>query len=399
MLSFILLTASCTKTTIKHIHYNRSIAGYVATQASESSDAAESEGWFVLRDRQTKAKLRDSASAYQAVADFNKGSSGDIDEFKITHTVSIYREYWAGRAYFKGVQALKSGKYSKAEEHFYRALELDPLLKYFSDIYYLRAMGAHQMEDLPRAQALFDTFVDFSESVLPPSFYLAATGSAPTVGYMMDIGHKQVKLSARHVSNHTKGPALCPRLYRGFLSLPSDRPNLNMLLGTGYNSDEGFIFALSTALTLTNGLEPFVGIEQSSKRFDKTLGLRYQIYRRWDNRLGVVGSFSASSVTKDIPPGGDLSFWQYETGLTVGFFCHPRIGLFSGFSYYLWNESRKYESIQDGVIYTAWSENNIFAGVGLFITDHVALMGVIDHTSMFRAGIYVSGMEILLNFN
>ncbi|MDI6740377.1 MAG: hypothetical protein QME74_08450 [Candidatus Edwardsbacteria bacterium] len=347
------------------------------------------ENWFILRKPGTREKAIDSVEAYQLVQQFNAPASGiKLDAIRVVRQPFSYRQYAAGKRYFEGVGDMRAGRYDGAVRHFNEAARTDKDLACVSDVDYLCAVCHLNLGDTARADSSFERFRRYSEMVVPSSFFFRSQANRYTVGQLVARGREALALYPGHFSETIPGPVLKHPAFHGFIGVPVRKPKFTYLVGVVFAKD-GIRPIGDVGLMFPFGLRPFAGVWCNS--WD--CGLKYQLFRRWDNRLGAMATVQYEQRKVDIGWQGRVMVPQYGLQLESGYFVHPRLALFAGGTYYYWNESHRFSRSN----HLFWHDNDLYAGLGVYVWEYFAIVGKFGIAQRLELGFNVLGMEMLVN--
>ena len=262
----------------------------------------------------------------------------------------------------------------------------------YSDVDYLMAVCAHNIGDTARAVMCFENFINYSESIIPGSFCYKNIKNAKDIKGLSENGYAKDSLYSGHFTEFCKGPVLKHYPYCGFLYKLEDKPIMDIALGMGYDGTKINMF-YSLGMTFKYGFKPYIITQLDGWGG----GIKYQIYRRWDNRLGVLTDLQYRNLTLDIGDFENIKFRNYSLELQTGYYLLPHLCFFLGGKYYYLNEKNKYFSNTSG--YYIWNENDYYSGASFFLFEHLALVGKYSRNKKAQVGLYLFGVDMLFDFS
>jgi hypothetical protein len=378
--------------TVEHVRYNPDTLLYEGTTLEDTSRAGRQGAWFAMRMPDTH-ELAEDISVAARLAQFVNSGRLLLEEIRVVPSTSVFRQYEAGQAYFQGVRALENQNYDHARNQFYRAIFLDPQLRYLSDVTYLLAQAESGRESKSAAITEFANFQNYSEGIYPESFYLGYedTTSLLRQRRQMDFSEMSTGIPRHHFGKQYSGPAIAPRYYPGHLKHEIYGSGFTPYLGAGLDQDGQPYTSVTLHYYSRYGFELSLGRKFLSGDSDWYTEAAYQIFRSWDNKIGVTVDYQLELQARNHRQNPDLTFQQHSVSLQSGYFPTPRFGIYAGIKYYLYNEQSVYEYADAGDIVELWNRNNYFIGGTFFILDHVGLTSQWSRNNQFQFGVYFYG--------
>jgi hypothetical protein len=380
---------------LNHIRFNYIKNGFEATSIKDSTSKwfFKDSNWEILRDPITNEKIFDKRSA-QLLLDSINNKHYKINNVLLKPKSSIKNQYIAGNKYFEGIRFIETSDYRKARDSFLTSLKSDPDLKLFSDIYMLLSICDRNLNNNEESDNNINMYLKYSESNLPPSFYLNLSNS----DYDNNIISSH-SLTRNHISNKTITPLLRPRYFPGFLNPVFGKPmmNINILLGYPF-SGQNYIGLDLTLTSKSFWSFSWGGLNNLKNTIRSYFAPEIGIYKSQDNRFSTKLKLYLFSTEYTFPDKNEIKFTQISPNIEIGYFLKHNIGLFSGYFYNYWNEKNKYSKRIENVDYFVWDKNELYGGITLFVTDYIGITSRFGQYYKYQLGLYLYGSNIFPNF-
>lgn len=377
---------------MEHIRYNPNKVLYEGTTLEDSTKADKQDAWFAMRMPDTH-ELVENITVAARIAQYVNSGRLMLEEVRVEPTTSVFRQYEAGQAYFQGVQALENQKFTQARNHLYRAIFLDPQLRYLSDVTYILAQAEKGREGKSAAITEFANFRNYAGEIYPESFYLGHKDTTRLLRQrrQMDFSDINTRIPENHFTQLYNGPAIAPRYYPGHLKHPIYGSGFTPYVGAGLDEDGQPYTNITLHYYSKYGFELSVGRKFLSDDSDWYTEAAYQIFRSWDNKLGITIDYQLELQARNYQQNPELDFQQHSVSLQSGYFPTPRFGIYAGIKYYLYNELLPYEYVDTGNIIELWNRNNYFVGGTVFVLDYIGLSAQWSRNNQFQFGVYFYG--------
>ncbi len=340
--------------------YNENVRGYNLSFKKNKKLSG-----LILREEDGK-KVITEERAKELVDKFNQ-KKFPLDNYveKDINGISETAKYEASKKYYEGMKLQKELEFAEAINSYEKAHKTNKYLKYQSDIYFRLGQCYQSLEKIDKAVEAYETFLLYSERVIPFSFYqnknledsLKDLFKKAEENIVLLKEDEDVRREEIDIFPHT-GREI-PSIYRyglnpGF-TLGKQKPGL-LGISFGYSSIDGAMGSLEIRKGLTDSMDIGLGGYLFGDQKTYVVSTPLSIYRATDNRFGVkiVPRFSIHNFT-------DIDFNANVLGANISsaYFITPQISVFCGVStpLYYSDNNNQYELV------SYWRDTYAYGGI------------------------------------